>query len=117
MCFINCTEDEEPLYCHVYAWVRDSADSTGVDGLVLKVIDLDPDNLSAFRQNTVTTTTHDQLQGFFEIDSLVYGTDKRQGSALVTFVADTLDNPSWQYTVWHPVISGDVDTAILYISD
>ena len=117
MCTVYCTEEEEPLFSHVYGWVRTSTeDSTGVNGLILKVIDLDPDNLPAFRQNTVTTVTHDQLPGFFEIDSVVYGTDQRQGTAYVTFIADTLDNPDWPYTVWNPNVTGDVDSVILYIS-
>ncbi len=113
---VHCTEEEEPLYSHVYGWVRTVTDSTGVNGLILKVIDLDPDNLPALRQRQVTTTTHNLLAGFFELDSVVYGTDQRQGTAYVTFIADSLDNPNWAHTIWNPNVSGDVDTVILYIS-
>ncbi|KPK72898.1 hypothetical protein AMJ87_03395 [candidate division WOR_3 bacterium SM23_60] len=116
LCIVHCTEEEEPLYCHVYGWVRTVSDSTGVNGLILKIIDLDPENLPELRQRQVTTQTHDLLAGFFEIDSVVYGTDQRQGTAYVTFIADSLDNPDWPHTVWNPNVYGDVDTTILYIS-
>jgi hypothetical protein len=116
MCLVHCTEEEEPLYSHVYGWVRTMTDSSGVDDLVLKIVDLDPDNLPAFRQRQVITATNNSIEGFFEIDSVVYGTDQRQGTVYVTFIADTLDNPDWPYTVWNPNISGDVDTVMLYIS-
>ena len=116
MCTVHCTQEEEPLFSHVYGWVRTVTDSTGVNDLVLKVIDLDPDNIPALRQRQVTTQTHDLIAGFFEIDSVVYGTDQRQGTAYVTFIADSLDNPDWPHSVWNPNVSGDVDTVILYIS-
>ena len=116
MCIVSCTEDEEPLFSHVYGWVRTTTDSTGVNGLIMKVIDLDPDDLPAFRQRQVTTATYDQVPGYFEIDSVVYGTDQRQGTQYVTFVSDTLDNPNWPYTIWRPNIYGEIDTVILYIS-
>lgn len=116
LCAVHCTEEEEPLYSHVYGWVRRETDSSGVNDLILKVIDLDPDNIPDLRQRQVTTQTHDLLAGFFEIDSVVYGTDQRQGTAYVTFIADSLDNPDWPHTVWNPTVYGDVDTVILYIS-
>lgn len=116
MCTVHCTEEEEPLYSHVYGWIKTVTDSSGVNGLILKVIDLDPDNIPALRQRQVTTTTHDLLAGFFEIDSVVYGTDQRQGTMYVTFIADSLDNPNWPHTVWNPNVSSDVDSVILYIS-
>ncbi|MBA7664264.1 hypothetical protein ES703_72321 [subsurface metagenome] len=54
--------------------------------------------------------------GFFEMDSVCYGTTKQQGR-IVFIVIDSTENPGWPSQGWYPDIYGDVDTIILYIND
>lgn len=114
-----CTQKEEPLFCHLYGYVREASDSvTGVDGITLRIWDLDPEDPTEYRPTPreTVTRTEDSLSGFFEMDSVVYGTDKNQGS-YVRIVIDSLQNPGWTSQVHWPFIEGEVDTVIVLIVD
>jgi hypothetical protein len=114
---INCTDDEEPLLSHVYGWAYKTSDSTGINGLILKIRDINPHDLEVLRNRTLTTQTKDSLPGYFEIDSVCYGTTKIQGTTYVTMFIDSVDNPTWSDTAWYPNLRGPVDTVIIYLGN
>lgn len=114
-----CTQHEDPLFCHLYGYVRLATDSTtGVNGITLRIWDLNPENPTAYRDTPreTVTRTEDGAAGFFEMDSVVYGTDKNQGQ-YVSIAIDSLRNPGWTSQVHWPLIDGEVDTIIVYIVD
>ena len=117
--FLHCTTtDEEPLLCHLYGWVIEEEDSTtGVNNLLLKIWHINPDDLSQLvLLDTVRTRTEDSQGGFFEMDSVCYGTTKQQGH-FVTIIVDSTQNPGWHTQFWYPDIYGEVDTITLYITE
>jgi len=113
---LQCAETAEPLVCHVYGWVKKESDSTGVDGIILRLRDIDPYNTEQSRERLITTATIDSMPGSFEVDSICYGTSKMQGTGFVTIFLDSTSNPGWPNQYWHPDIYGAVDTVILYIT-
>lgn len=115
--WINCTDDEEPLLSHVYGWVYKTSDSTGINGLTIKIQDINPHDLEVPRYRTLITQTKDSLPGYFEIDSVCYGTTERQGVTYVTMCIDSVDNPTWPDTAWYPDLRGPVDTVIIYLGN
>jgi hypothetical protein len=114
---LNCAEEEEPFFCHLYGWMKSATDSTGLKDLKLKIWDIDPEDISRSRERTTTTSSADTTAGFFEMDSVVYGTTKMQGSSYVTIVVDSIDNPAYPTQYFQPGIYGSVDTVIIYVSD
>ena len=118
MCVVGCTTNEDPLICHVYGQVISEDDSiTAIDGIILRIQDINPDNVGQvrIRSNIDTTETADSLGGFFEIDTVCYGTTSQQGTGYVVIYADSTSNPGYPSQAWAPTIRGDVDTIILYI--
>lgn len=113
---MSCAEEEEPFFSHLSGWVRREVDSVGVNGLFLQIRDIDPDHLDQFRVRTTTTMAQDSLDGYFEIDSVLYGTSQKQGTGYVAIIADSLYNNNWPSHIWYPNIAGDVAEVILYIS-
>ena len=109
MVTFNCGEAEEPFFSHVYGWVKRTADSTGINDMNLKITDLDPDNFALGRERETTTTTYDSLDGFFEMDSVCYGTSQRQGAGYVRMIVADTDT-------FFPDLRGAIDTVELYIS-
>ena len=116
MFLMNCTDEGEPLIGHVYGWVRNEVDSAGVNDIILRIRDINPYNLEQMRNRTATTMTEDSVDGFFEIDSVCYGTTKMQGIGYVTVFVDSINNPGWPNQLWQPDIWGETDTVILYIT-
>ena len=114
---LSCAgEDEELFFSQLSGWVRNEADSLGVNDLFLQIRDIDPDNLSQLRERTTTTMTEGSLDGYFEMDSVLYGTSEFQGSGYVSIIADTAHNDDWPYHIWFPNISDEVAAVTLYIS-
>jgi hypothetical protein len=113
----RCAEEEEPFFCHLTGWVlnEDSADSTGVNDIIVDVIDINPEDCALTRQRQATTRTEDSTLGYFEIDSVCYGTSQKQGTGYVTLRVDSLDNLGWETRMWAPDIYGEEDTVVLYI--
>ena len=117
VCFValNCTgEDEEPMICHLYGYMINNDTQTGVNGLVVRIVDINPYDLAQSRLRYDTTMTQDSIPGFFEMDSVCYGTTKRQGN-LVSIGIHEDDNPGWPSQFYTPDIFGDVDTVHIYI--
>ncbi len=114
---INCTDGEEPLLSYVYGWAYKTSDSTGINGLTIKIRDINPHDLEVLRDRTLITQTKDSLPGYFEIDSVCYGTTKIQGVTYVTMFIDSVDNPTWSDTAWYPNLRGPVDTVIIYLGN
>jgi hypothetical protein len=121
---LSCATDEEPLFSHVYGYMRyivyidtTDSDTIGVNNLVVRIRDLDPDDLNRTRERSDTTITQDLFAGYFEMDSVCYGTAQRQGTGYVTVIVDTVNNPAWPNQLWLPTIEGPVDTLILYLED
>lgn len=113
---LHCIDDPgEPFYTNLYGWIRAASDSTGVSGLNLRIYDIDPDDLSSTRMQERTTTEHDSIDGYFHIDSIIFGTTKMQGVGYVSIVVDSTTNPGWPSQIWQPSLRGDVDTIIIYI--
>ena len=54
------------------------------------------------------------IPGFFEMDSVCYGTTNRQGN-LVSIGIHENENPGWPSQFYTPDIFGDVDTVYIYI--
>lgn len=112
----RCSEDEEPLLAHVYGYVRNESDSSGVNSITLRIRDIDPENVEDIRERETITRTEDSLAGYFEMDSVCYGTSNMQGIGYVTIIVDSTTNPGWPTQYWQPDVYGAVDTVILYIS-
>jgi len=109
-------EDDIPLFSDVSGWLRQSDTLTaGINNIILTIGDIDPVDISHMRVRKVTTQPNDTLGGYWEMDSVCYGTTQQQGTGYVRITLDTLDNPSYPYRVWLPNIFGPVDTVILYI--
>ena len=112
---MNCGgEDEEPLICHLYGYMINNDNQQGVNDLIVRIYDINPYNVTGGRLRYDTTMTQDSVAGFFEMDSVCYGTTKRQGN-LVTIGLDDTENPNWPNQYYTPDISGDVDTVFIYI--
>lgn len=114
---LNCTEEEEPLICYLYGWVKRETDSTGVNDLLLRIRDINPNDVNQWRERNTTTRTEDSIPGFFEMDSVCYGTSKMQGIGYVTIIVDNDSNPGWTTQYWQPNVYGAIDTVILYIKE
>lgn len=112
----GCPEEEEPLLAHVYGYMRNESDSSGVDSITLRIQDIDPEQLDHIRERQTITATADSLAGHFEMDSVCYGTSKMQGIGYVTIIVDSTSNPGWPTQYWQPDIYGAIDTVILYLS-
>lgn len=111
----NCAAEEEPLICHLYGYAVRDDNQTGINGLVLKIYDIDPYNLNAGRLRETTTRVQDSIAGFFEMDSVCYGTTRNQGN-LVTIAVDSTQNPGYLTQYHTPFINGEVDTVIISIA-
>jgi hypothetical protein len=117
VCFValNCTEeDEEPMICHLYGYMINNDTQQGVDGLIVRIGDINPYDLDQSRLRYDTTMTQDSIPGFFEMDSVCYGTTKRQGNLVLIGIHED-DNPGWPSQFYTPDIFGDVDTVYIYI--
>lgn len=121
---INCTgTEEEPFISHVYGYtnfIRISQDTIhdtlpGVNGLILRIYDIDPYNIPEGRLRYDTTETRDSIPGCFEMDSVCYGTTSNQGN-IVSIGYDATENPGYSTTYLRPYISGDIDTINLYFT-
>ncbi|MBN2620897.1 hypothetical protein JXB22_07375 [candidate division WOR-3 bacterium] len=113
---MRCTDDPgEPFYTDMFGWIQKSTDSTGVNGLNLRIYDLDPNDLENTRMRERTTAEHDSVDGYFEIDSIIYSTTNMQGVGYVTIVVDSTTNPNWPSQLWQPSLRGGVDSIVLYI--
>jgi hypothetical protein len=118
MCCISmrCTDDPgEPFYTDIFGWIQKSSDSTGVNGLNLRIYDIDPNDLTGTRMRERTTAEYDSVDGYFEIDSIIYSTTTMQGVGYVTIVVDSTTNPNWPSQLWQPSLKGGVDSIVLYI--
>lgn len=113
---LHCATEEEPYFCHLYGWLISADDSTsGVNDVLLKIWHLNPDDFTQYvLLDTFRTRTENSLDGFFERDSVCYGTTEQQGR-FVTIVVDSVDNPTWHTQLWQPDIYGEVDTITIYI--
>ncbi len=112
---IHCGgEEEEPLICHLYGYMINNDNQQGVNSLIVRIYDIDPYDIGSGRLRYDTTMTQDSIPGFFEMDSVCYGTTKRQGN-LVTIGLDNTENPNWPNQFYTPDIFGDVDTVFIYI--
>jgi hypothetical protein len=115
---IQCADDPgDPFYTDIYGWIRKSSDSTGVNGLNLRIYDIDPEDLNNTRIRERTTAVYDSIDGFFQIDSVIFGTTKMQGVGYVSIVVDSTNNPGWPSQIWQPSLRGSVDSIILYINE
>jgi hypothetical protein len=115
--YLSCTDTEEAFLSHVYGWAYRKSDSTGINDLTIRIRDIDAYNLSQLRDRTVVTETMDSLDGYFELDSICYGTTRIQGFGYVVMFIDSIENPNWSDTNWFPDIRGPVDTVIFYLED
>jgi hypothetical protein len=107
-------EDEEPFICHLYGYMINNNTQQGVNGLIVRIYDINPYNIHSGRLRYDTTMTQDSIPGFFEMDSVCYGTTKRQGN-LVTIGIDNTENPNWPSQLYTPDIFGAVDTVYIYV--
>lgn len=122
---ISCGgEEEEPFICHhLYGYtqrIRVINDSipvydtlAGVDGLILRIYDINPYNVSIGRLRYDTTETRDSVPGCFQMDSVCYGTSSNQGT-IVTIGINETENPGWNSQYQTPFIDGEVDTVFIY---
>jgi hypothetical protein len=114
---INCTDGAEPLLSHVYGWANRKSDSTGINNLTIRIRDINCYALDQSRDRTVLTHTVDSIDGYFEMDSVCYGTSNNQGTGYVIFFIDSINNPAYSDTNWFPDIQGPADTIIFYMED
>jgi hypothetical protein len=111
---MHCADDDVPLFSDVSGWLRqDDSTTAGINNIILTVGDIDPDDITSMRTRKVTTQPKDTLGGYWEMDSVCYGTTQQQGTGYVRIILDTLDNPVYNYRVWLPNIFGPADTIIL----
>lgn len=112
---VHCTgEDEEPLICHLYGYMINNNTQQGVNGLIVRIHDINPYDIATTRLRYDTTMTQDSIPGYFEMDSVCYGTTKRQGNLVVIGINET-ENPGWPGQYYTPDIFGDIDTVYIYI--
>ena len=122
---IHCGGEEEvPFICHLYGYtqlIRVINDSIpiydtlpGVNGMVLRIYDINPYDVNMGRLRYDTTETRDSIPGAFEMDSVCYGTTNNQGN-LVSIGINETENPGYNTQYRTPDISGDVDTVIVYL--
>ncbi len=105
----DCTKKEELYFTHLYGWAK--YDTSGINGLNLVIRDIKPDDTGYYRFRPVTTGySGDSFPGFFEMDSVCYGTSSYQGSQIVAVLLDSVDNPGWPRQYWYLTLSGVVDT-------
>jgi len=111
----NCADEEEPLIClHLYGYAVRDDNQQGINGLALRIYDINPYDISVGRLRETTTITQDSIPGFFEMDSVCYGTTKRQGN-LVSIGIDSTQNPGYPSQYYTPFIYGEIDTVIIEI--
>ena len=111
---IDCTEEEKPLICHLYGYMINNSTQQGENNLIVRIYDINPYDVSRGRLRYDTTSTKDANPGYFEMDSVCYGTSKRQGN-LVTIGLNDAENPDWPNQLYTPDIYGDTDTVYIYI--
>lgn len=112
----NCTRKEELYFTHLYGWIKYDT-LGGINGLKLLIRDINPENTDYYRYRPDTTGySPDSLPGFFEIDSVCYGTSSYQGSQIVAVLLDSTDNPGWPRQYWYLSLSGSVDTVELNLT-
>jgi hypothetical protein len=122
---IHCGQQEgEPFICHLYGYtqrIRVVNDSIpvydtlpGINGLILRIYDINPYDVNLGRLRYDTTVTRDSVPGCFEMDSVCYGTTTNQGN-LVSIGVNATENPGWNTQYRMPYISGEVDTVLIYL--
>jgi hypothetical protein len=113
----NCGgEEEEPYICHLYGYIRNSNTQQGVDSLMFGLLEtINPYNINTSRLRYFMTVMQDSMHGYFEIDSVCYGTSKRQGSDLVLVVISDTLSPGWISNNYFIDIDGPVDTVYVDI--
>lgn len=112
--FLACPQKETPYFSHVYGWLRyNELDTVGTNNVILQIRDIDPENTAYFRNRSDTTMIHDSHGGFFEMDSVCYGTSGYLSSDIVRILCDSLQNPGYKTLIWFPTIMGGVDTIFL----
>ncbi len=112
---IVCAREEQTYFCHLFGYIRDVTDSTGIDDMVIDIYDIDPERTNQSRQRTVTSETRDSISGFFELDSVCWGTSQMQGVGYVTIRVDSTKNPGYPSETWQPDLHTAVDTVVLMI--
>lgn len=115
---ITCAQKEEPYFTHLCGWVKypGSSDTLGINDIILQIIDINPDDVNRSRIRETTTKSVDSLPGFFEMDSVCYGTSGYQGSQTVVVRVDSTKNPGWP-TQWQYLdLNGGIDTVVLYLT-
>ncbi len=109
----DCAKKEELYFTHLYGWAKYDT-LGGINGLKLVIRDIRPDDTDYYRFRSVTTGySNDSLPGFFEMDSVCYGTSNFQGGQIVAVLLDSVDNPGWPRQYWYLTLSGGVDTVEL----
>lgn len=112
--FLNCFQKEKLYFTHLYGWVK--YDTTAINGIILRVRDINPEDPTHFRFRADTTGySPDSLLGFFEMDSVCYATSEFQGSRIVAVLVDSLENPGWPSQYWYLDLSGGIDTVELHL--
>lgn len=112
----NCTKKEEMYFTHLYGWLKYDT-LGGINGLKISIRDINPDNTNYYRfRKTITDYSSDSLPGFFEMDSVCYGTSRFQGGQIVAVLLDSIDNPGWPRQYWYLSLSGGVDTVELNLT-
>jgi len=118
ICFVifDCTKKEDLYFTHLYGWAKYDT-LGGINGLKLLIRDINPDDTDYFRYRPVTTGySNDSSPGFFEMDSVCYGTSSLQGGQIVAVLLDSVDNPGWPRQYWYLTLSGGVDTVELNLT-
>ncbi|MCX7994840.1 MAG: hypothetical protein N3A65_03570 [candidate division WOR-3 bacterium] len=109
----NCTKKEELFFTHLYGWLKYDT-LGGINGLNILIRDINPENTGYYRfRPTKTGYSPDSLPGFFEMDSVCYGTSNFQGSQIVAVLLDSTNNPGWPRQYWYLTLTGGVDTVEL----
>lgn len=111
---LTCAQKEVPYFTHLYGWVK--YDTLGINGIILQIIDINPDDVNRGRVRETITKSSASLPGFFEMDSVCYGTSGYQGSQTVAIQVDSTKNSGWSTKIWYPDIKGGVDTVLLFLT-
>jgi hypothetical protein len=115
--YTNCGENEVRYWTHMYGFAKLKSNGSGINGLTLKIGDIDPENTHLIRvRETVTAHSPDSLHGYFEMDSVCYATSSAQGSQIVWIMIDSTDNPGYHSQYQYVDLSGPTDTIDYYIT-
>ena len=97
-----------PVFTNIVGHVKDSTSLEGIDGIVVVVRDLDPDDRLNWRIRRDTTESVSGDPGWYAMDRVCFGDEESVTWIIVG--ADSSDNPGYKTRALSVTVTGPVDT-------